>query len=150
MTSTWSRHGGWLALAGVLLVACGIGAAVTLLGPEEGAAETRDEAAFLRNVKDFFGGEAHPLPEGVPDSIYIAEGDHACQWLRQQPVVVGDAPGQLRYHLFQQFLDEEEPVDQWPFGSGPGVRGSVVYDAWDFLCPEVAATRTWNLPPGSD
>jgi hypothetical protein len=105
---------------------------------------------FLSHVKEFFGGGAHPGPDGVLDSVYIAEGDSACKWLSTQPVVSGRTPDQTAYELFQRFLREVEPIDDWPFGRGHGVRGSVVYDAWNYLCPGVRDTRIWTPPPGSD
>ena len=150
MTSLWARRGGWLVIACAVLAACGIAAAMALDPTRDDSSGHRDEAQFLSHVKEFFGGAAHPEPEGVPDNVYIAEGDSACQWLATQPIVSGPAPDQGAYELYSRFLREVEPVDEWPFGSGRGVRGSVVYDAWHYLCPGVEETRIWRPPPGSD
>ena len=115
------------------------------------SADSRDATLFLSHVKEFFGGASHPEPDGVPDSIYPAEGDGACQWLAKRPAVSGRSPDQGAFMLFRRFLREAEPVDDWPCDRGAlSVRGSVVYDAWNYLCPDLADTRIWIAPPGSD
>ena len=141
MTTLWARRGGWLILAGVALAACGIGAAMAFDPPSDDSVGHRDEGQFLSHVKEAFDGGLHPEPKGIPDSVYIAEGDNACTWLATYPIVSGRAPDQEAYALYSKFLRDVEPVDNWPFSSGVGVRSSVVYDAWHYLCPDVKETR---------
>lgn len=146
MTTLWERRGGRLLLA-VVAVAGGIAAATAFRSTHDAPSEQRDEALFLSHVKEYFGGWAHPEPEGVADSVYVAEGDHACRWLASQPVVAGRAPD---HTLYRSFLREVKPVEGWPVLRDPDVRGSVIYDAWNHLCPDVRESRVWNPPPESD
>ena len=146
-----ARRGLWLVAAAlVVAVCCGVAAAMALAAARDEPAAQRDEALFLKHVKEFFGG-ANPEPKGVANTVYIAEGDHACQWLASKPVVTGRAPDQGAYRLFKAFLRQEEPIDGWTLGrSNFSVRGSVAYDAWSYLCPDVRETRVWVPPPEHD
>jgi hypothetical protein len=130
------------------MVMCGVTAAVAL-SRESDTSGARDEAEFLAHVKEFFG--TSPEPTGAPNAVFIAEGDHACQWLKAQPIVTDAAPEQTSYALFRRFLREEPPVEEWLFAVGAGgVRGSVVYDAWSLLCPDVRDSHVWTPPPDYD
>lgn len=150
MTSLGERRGGWLLLAVVVAVASGVAAATALRSTHDGPSQQRDEALFLSHVRESFGGWANPEPEGVADSVYVDEGDNACQWLADRPIDFGRAPHQTDYTLYRTFLREAEPVESWPVGSDPDLRASVIYDAWNYLCPDLRESRVWNPPPGSD
>ena len=132
----------------MLLAGGGLATAV-VIGPSAPGAgrEHRDEAQFVAHVNEFFGSNI-PRPD-MSNRVFIAEGDRACEWLSEEPVVSGEAPDQTEYPTFRRFFREVPPPDVWPMPSGPlSVRGSVVYDAWNYLCPQVREHHIWTPPPG--
>src|SRR3712207_1452031 len=147
MRRLWVRRATSVLIALIVLAACGVAATMALDSESGEASARRDESQFLSHVKEFFGGEI-PEPVGVADAVYIAEGDHACRWLAREPAVTGTASDQQAYGLFREYLRREQPIDGWTLGRGAtSVRGSVVYDAWNYLCPHVRDTRVWTAPP---
>jgi hypothetical protein len=134
------RHGRTATLAvAAFLAASGVAAVASEPG--------RDEARFLSHVKEYFGDGPRPgWSRPVTDDVFVTEGDHACAWLAQQPVVTGRAPSQTSYELFSRFITQVEPTPGWHYGTGRGLRGSVTYDAWTYLCPGIRQSRTWNPP----
>ena len=58
--------------------------------------------------------------------------------------MTGPAREQKPYEVFSRFIEGADPTPGWRYGSGHGLRGTVTYDAWNYLCPEVYDTRTWQ------
>ncbi|MBV6728864.1 hypothetical protein [Nocardioides daeguensis] len=110
--------------------------------------QARNETRFLVQVKRYFA-DAPAKARRATDAIYIAEGDHACRWLSREPPVTAEAPNQTSGELYRRYVRTVEPTPTWPFGRR-GVRGDVIYNAWDFLCPNLRDSRTWTPPPEAD
>lgn len=98
------------------------------------------EEDFLSSVREYGDGWVGR----IPGDALIAEGQHACDWLALQPEVTGPAREQKPYEVFSRFIEGTDPTPGWRYGSGRGLRGTVTYDAWNYLCPEVYDTRTWQ------
>lgn len=120
-----------LATGGLVLTASGAVAVTSL--PDA-------ESDFLSSVREYGGGWVSRIPDGT----LIAEGQHACDWLALQPEVSGPAREQKPYELFSRFIEGVDPTPGWHYGNGRGLRGTVSFDAWNYLCPDVYDSRTWQ------
>lgn len=101
----------------------------------------RDKSKFLDSVREYDGWVS-----SISDAALVREGEHACRWLSDQPVVSGRAPDRTSYEVYSEFIENVEPTAEWRYGTGRGLRGSVTYDAWHYLCPGIYESRTWTPP----
>lgn len=133
-----------LAVAGVLA------APVTLLGVH--VTHPRDEDSYLAYLKQYGGMESRPLPVLPPTADLLAEGDAACDWMREQPYALWRTGPEFRHlPLHQRYL--RHVGDRSPsWGSHPRV-GTVTAAAWEHLCPaewELRQSRRNPFAPKPD
>jgi len=126
--------------------ALAVGAVLAASGAASVAAEPgRDGSRFLASVREYDW-----WVRSIPDAVLVQEGEHACRWLADQPVVTGRASGRTAYDVFSAFIEDAEPTPTWRYGTGRGFRGTVTYAAWHFLCPGLDESRTWAPPIEDD
>jgi hypothetical protein len=107
------------------------------------ADNSRDEATFIRNLDHSVRGN---LCAGCPmlwklapvdDDLLIAEGDRACDWLRDQPYPWWSRAERFTYDgLMSRYL-ATHPVPDATWSTGtlrPEYRSIVVGEAWHELC----------------
>ncbi|MFI6133142.1 hypothetical protein [Micromonospora sp. NPDC051141] len=125
-----------LAVAGVLAVPLTVlGVHVTYPRDEDGY------LALLRQYGDRQSGE--PLRTLPPTADLIAEGDAACEWLREQPYALWRHDRRYREMVvYQHYLDQVgDRPPRW--GSALPDLASVAGAAWSHLC---AADRELRQP----
>ncbi|MFI5834709.1 hypothetical protein ACIA5A_13635 [Micromonospora sp. NPDC051300] len=117
-----------LALAGVLALP------VAVLGVH--VAHPRDEDGYLAHLKQYGDRQTdQPLRVLPPTADLVAEGDAACDWLREQPYALWrhDARyGELA--VYERYLDEVGDRPPTWGAALPDLR-SVTGGAWTYLCP---------------
>ncbi|MFF4892932.1 hypothetical protein [Micromonospora chersina] len=140
----WGMLG--LAVAGVLAVP------VTVLGVH--VTHPRDEDGYLAYLKQYGDRQSdEPLQVLPPTADLIAEGDVACDWLREQPYALWRHDPQYReLAIYQRYL--EQVGDRSPkWGNALPDLGSVTGAAWNNLCPadrELRQPRRHPFAPKPD
>ncbi|MEU1840297.1 hypothetical protein [Micromonospora chersina] len=135
-----------LAVAGVLAVP------VAVLGVH--VTHRRDEDRYLAYLTQYGDRQSdEPLQVLPPTADLIAEGDLACDWLREQPYALWRHDPQYReLAIYQRYL--EQVGDRSPkWGNTlPDLR-SVTGAAWNYLCPadrELRQPRRHPFAPKQD
>ncbi|MEU2614648.1 hypothetical protein ABZ570_24160 [Micromonospora sp. NPDC007271] len=135
-----------LAVAGLLAVP------VAVLGVH--VTHPRDEDGYLTYLKQYGDRQSdEPLQVLPPTADLIAEGDTACDWLREQPYALWrhDAKyGEVAIHQrYLRHVGDRSP--KWG-NALPGL-GSVAGAAWGYLCPadrELRQPRRHPFAPKPD
>jgi hypothetical protein len=116
---------------------------------------SRDESAFIKNLDHSVSGN---LCEGCPiiwkfppvdDDFLIAEGDRACDWLRDQPYPWWSRAEKFTFRgLMRRYL-AANPVSRASWSDGtlhPDYRSIVVGEAWHELCGDEMQLREPHNP----
>ncbi|MCW3817893.1 hypothetical protein ONA91_25925 [Micromonospora sp. DR5-3] len=135
-----------LAVAGVLAVP------VAVLGVH--VTHPRDEDEYLAHLKQYGDLQSdRPLEVLPPTADLIAEGDAACDWLREQPYALWrHDPDYRESAVFARYL--RNLGDRSPkWGDALPGLGSVAGAAWGYLCPadwELRQPRRHPFTPKPD
>ncbi|WFE38087.1 hypothetical protein [Micromonospora sp. WMMD998] len=135
-----------LAVAGVLAVP------VAVLGVH--VTHPRDEDGYLAYLRQYGNRQSdEPLRVLPPTADLIAEGDAACDWLREQPYALWRHDRRYREMVvYQRYLTQVgDRPPRW--GNELPDQDSVTGGAWHHLCPadwELRQPRWHPFAPKSD
>ncbi|MEV5823818.1 hypothetical protein AB0L22_32175 [Micromonospora haikouensis] len=117
-----------------LVTAAALAAPVAVAGVH--LTHRRDEDGYLAYLKEY--GDPHsdaPVPVLPPAADLLAEGDAACDWMREQPYALWRT--EPRYHFVAVHERYLQRVAGHPprWGTGLPDINMVVAGAWAYLCP---------------
>ena len=117
-----------LAVAGVLA------APATVLGVH--VTHPRDESGYVAYLKQYGDPQGdRPVAVLPPTADLLAEGDAACDWMREQPYALWRTDSQYRllavHERYKQHVADRSP--RW--GTDLPEMGPVTTAAWEYLCP---------------
>jgi hypothetical protein len=117
----------------------GLAVAVVLAGPVVvfgvHVTHPRDEDGYLAYLARYGDPDtAGPVPALPPTADLIAEGDAACDWLREQPFALWRTNPECRYPaLYGRYRRHDAGrVPRW--GTAPPGTGNATTAAWHYLC----------------
>ncbi|MFC8851016.1 MULTISPECIES: hypothetical protein [unclassified Micromonospora] len=117
-----------------LVVAAVLAVPVTVVGVH--VVHPRDEDGYLAYLKRYGDPNSDaPLPVLPPAADLLAEGDAACDWMREQPYALWRTEPQYHsvavHERYLQHIAGRSP--SW--GADPPEIALVVAGAWAHLCP---------------